>query len=133
MKQVRPVSGENLNEFAEAMNEAYCELSRFTIEKTEHVPGTLDAIIYFDIPDKLLAKDPDVDLGPQPDYDIEFPDAITEGETVTIRLKVGRSEGRHCCECDNYNWAKGCPYRDGVVRLMAPACKMFNVIIEGRF
>lgn len=132
MKQVRPVSGENLNEFAEAMNEAYCELSRFNIERVKEV-SEFSALIYYEIPDELFVADPEVDLGPQPDYDIEFPDAPTGGDTVTIRLKVGRSDGRHCCECDNYNWAKGCPYRDGVVRLMAPACKMFNVIIEGRF
>lgn len=127
MKQVRPVTGANLNEFAEAMNEAYCELSRFTIEKTEHVPGTLDAIIFYDIPDE-----------PEPvqargfcdaDYDIEV-DGVEAANVVRINLAVGDNSDRHCCECDNYNWGHGCPYRDRHVQIMDRACPMFNVTIE---
>ena len=130
MRQVKPVTGSDLNEFAEAMNEAYCELSRFTIERTDNI-SDLSALIYYDIPDELFSQEPE--LGPEPDYDIEFPDCSAGSDTVTIRIKVGKTDDRHCCECDNYRWGKGCPYRKGHIRLMEPACKMFNISIEGRF
>lgn len=37
---------------------------------------------------------------------------------------------RRCCECINYEWGKGCPYREGHVRIMDVACEMFNITIE---
>ena len=130
MKQVKAVQANTLAEFADAMNEAYCELSRFLIEQTEKI-SDLSALIYYDIPDELIPQEPD--LGPEPDYDIEFPDCNSGNDTVTIRIKVGKTDGRHCCECDNYRWGRGCPYRDGHIRMMDQACKMFNIILEGRF
>lgn len=130
MKQTRPVQGRNLTEFSEALNEAYAELSRFKVERTEHI-SSLEALIFYDIPDELMEQDPD--YGPKADYDIEFPDASGGSDWVTIRLKVGKNQTRHCCECDNYSWGRGCPYRSEHIKLMDPACKMFNVIIEGRF
>lgn len=130
MKQCRAVQAQTLTEFADAMNEAYMELSRFTIEKTEQI-SPLEAIIYYAIPDELMSREPD--FRPDVDYDIEFPDADDGSEWVTLRLKVGRNKSRHCCECDNYSWGRGCPYRSEHIRLMDPACKMFNVVIDGRF
>lgn len=129
MKQVRPVQGRTLAEFAEAMNEAYAELSRFTIERTENI-SPLEALIYYDIPDELMDPEPD---GSETDYDIELADKGRCTESVTIRLRVRPPEHRHCCECDNYDWGRGCPYRSEHIKLMDDACSMFNVIIEGRF
>lgn len=34
---------------------------------------------------------------------------------------------RKCCECGIYDWGRGCPYREGHVTLMMPACKHFTV------
>lgn len=34
---------------------------------------------------------------------------------------------RSCCECSIYDWGKGCPYREGHVTLMMPACSHFTV------
>lgn len=130
MKQVRAVTGTNLIQFAEDLNETYMELSRFTIEKTDRI-SDLAVLIYYDIPDEVMNRGSD--LGPEPDYDIEFPDARDDSDSVTIRLRIGQTGDRHCCECDNYDWGRGCPYRSGHVRQMDPACKMFNIIIEGRF
>lgn len=36
-------------------------------------------------------------------------------------------ETRKCCECGIYDWGVGCPYREGRVTLMMPACKHFTV------
>ena len=38
---------------------------------------------------------------------------------------------RHCCECDNYDWGRGCPFRDGHVTLMMPACAHFTIEYDG--
>lgn len=129
MKQVLPVQADTLAEFAEALNNAYAELSRFTVEKTERFSG-LEALIYYDIPDELT-ETTEEQGGSNADYNIELPHACDD--TVTIRIKVADIEDRRCCECDNYDWGKGCPYRDGHIRQMDSACKMFNIIIEGRF
>lgn len=131
MKQVRPVTGANLIEFAEAMNEAYCELSRFQIERTDTI-SDLSALIYYDIPDELVKEDDPVVPELDPDYTIEFGDEDLISKTITIQLKVGDTPNRHCCECDNYRWGHGCPYSPKHIRLMDPACHMFNVIIERR-
>ena len=34
---------------------------------------------------------------------------------------------RKCCECDNYEWGSGCPYRNGHVTIMMPACEHFYI------
>lgn len=130
MKQVRPVQARTLTEFAEALNEAYAELSRFEVERTERLPG-LEALIFYDIPDDL--PDPETLAGPEPDYVVELPDRGDCSEVVTIRFKIGKHPGRWCAECENYDYGKGCPWREGHVRPMDEACQMFNLIIEGRF
>ena len=38
---------------------------------------------------------------------------------------------RHCCECSEYEWGRGCPFRDGHVTLMMPACSHFTVEYDG--
>ena len=128
MKQVRPVNGSHIDAFADAMNEALSDLSRFTIEKIEHV-SALEALIYYDIPDEVIHKQLPVD-GPAVDYDIELDEEMAD--SVLIRIKVGRHSDRWCCECGNYRWGRGCPYRDGMVRQMDKACPMFGVVIERR-
>lgn len=39
-------------------------------------------------------------------------------------------ETRACCECAEYDWGRGCPYRDGHITLMMPACKHFSVEVK---
>jgi len=127
MKQVRPVTGTDVYNFSEAMNEAYAELSRFEIERTEKV-SELEALIYYDYPDELQEREPV--CGPEPDYVVSFDDDGPHDQAITIRLMIGREDGRFCCECMNYNWRKGCPYVDGHLALMHKSCPMFNVKIE---
>lgn len=38
---------------------------------------------------------------------------------------------RHCCECDAYDWGRGCPFRKGHVTLMMPACSHFTLDYDG--
>ena len=40
-------------------------------------------------------------------------------------------ETRKCCECTNYDWGRGCPYREGHIVLTMPACKHFTITYEG--
>lgn len=68
-----------------------------------------------------------------PDYRISFlkPDFTGETKRICIEIVVpDRKDDRHCCECENYDWGKGCPYREGRVRIMDEACDMFNIIIK---
>lgn len=37
---------------------------------------------------------------------------------------------RSCCECGEYDWGRGCPYRAGRVTLMMDACHHFTVEIK---
>lgn len=54
----------------------------------------------------------------------------TEAQRVIIELVLEHpGEDRYCCECENYRWGNGCPYREGRVKLMDPACEMFDVKI----
>lgn len=39
--------------------------------------------------------------------------------------------GRVCAECGNYDWGKGCPYREGHITLKMDACHHFTVEIAG--
>ena len=38
---------------------------------------------------------------------------------------------RYCCECDNYEWGRGCPYREGHVTVTMPACSHFTIEYAG--
>ena len=40
-------------------------------------------------------------------------------------------ETRKCCECGNYDWGRGCPYREGRVALMMNACHHFTIELKG--
>lgn len=133
MKQVLPVEGKTLAGFASALNEAYAELSRFEVYQTERIPGKLEALIYYEYPDDLPEPEPELFGGPEPDFTIELPDGDDCSDTVTIRFKVGKHPGRYCAECDNYDYGRSCPFRDGHVKPADEACTMFNLIIEGRF
>ena len=127
VKQVRPVTGENLQDYTDALNEAYSELSRFQVTETEKV-STFEAIIHYEIPNEVIERGPV--CGPDPDYTISFDDGGPCDQAITIRLMLGREDGRFCCECMNYKWGCGCPYADGHVPFKHKACPMFNVRIE---
>lgn len=131
MKQVKPITGTNLMEFAEALNEAYCELSRFKVDETRYV-SDLSALILYEVPDDVKEPEEFTCNGPEPDYRLEFEDSDLDNKAITIQLTVGENLNRYCCECDNYDWGRGCPYREGHIRLKDPACSMFNIIIERR-
>ena len=40
-------------------------------------------------------------------------------------------ETRKCCECGNYDWGRGCPFREGRVTLMMDACHHFTIEVKG--
>lgn len=68
-----------------------------------------------------------------PDYHISL---LGEGRTgpykrVCIELFIpeDHAKERYCCECENYNWGKNCPYRNGRIALKDNACDMFNILI----
>lgn len=39
--------------------------------------------------------------------------------------------GRYCCECGEYDWGRGCPFREGRVTLKMNACHHFTVEMKG--
>lgn len=130
MKQVLPVEGDSLQEYVQKYNEAQAELSRFTILGEEKV-DSLSRLIYYETPEEV-DRIVDKPAGPESDYIINFEDSDPATEVIRIELKVPENKNRRCCECDNYNWGIGCPFRDGHIKLMDNACEMFNIIIERR-
>ena len=38
---------------------------------------------------------------------------------------------RFCCECAEYDWGRGCPFREGRVTIMMNACHHFTVETRG--
>lgn len=131
MRQVAFVHGETPEEFEATFNETCANLSRFNILDTKILSET-SMYIFYDTGEEQVETQPKRNI-PDADYIVEFEQDQKDTKTIRIDLKVSRKTDRHCCECDNYAWGKGCAYRDGVVRVMDDACDMFNVIIDGRF
>ena len=124
-RHYRPVEGKTLQEFADAYEEATNELSRATIIEEKEI-GPLQLLIYYEDPDE---PNPEPEA-PASDYDIRLAD---DGQYITVSIMVDkRYPERYCCECANYDWGRGCPYRSGHVRQMDRACPMFNVLIGRR-
>ena len=66
----------------------------------------------------------------EPDFIVDaIDDEADDVQTISIELKINIPRNRFCCECRNYNWSKGCHYRDGMVRQMDKACPLFDVIL----
>lgn len=57
---------------------------------------------------------------------IVYHDALMEEETEEEQWR-----DRRCCECGEYDWGRGCPYRAGHVTLMMDACHHFTIEIRG--
>ena len=124
-RHYRPVEGKTLQEFADAYEEAANELSRATIIEEKEI-GPLQLLIYYEDPGE---PDPEPEA-PASDYDVRLTD---DGQYITVSIMVDkRYPERYCCECANYDWGRGCPYRSGHVRQMDRACPMFNVLIGRR-
>ena len=50
-----------------------------------------------------------------------FYDTNDEAEQIVNDL-----DGRHCCECANYEWKRTCSLRPGIIEKMDPACSFFT-------
>lgn len=131
MRQVAIVEGTSLQEYTQSYNETLAELSRFTILKEEQV-DSLTSLIYYETPDAVEQVCRAIEGEPEPDYRLEFEEDPGTKQTIRIELRISAPD-RHCCECSNYDWGKGCQYKNGHIKLMDNACPMFNVTIEGRF
>ena len=63
---------------------------------------------------------------------------LSESEAVVFHDAIMEEEAaeeepwreRYCCECGEYDWGRGCPYRSGRVTLMMDACHHFTVDIR---
>lgn len=132
-----PVTGENVYEYTEAFNELMDDIDErgYELDKVEKL-SDLTAIIYYNVPKaKATTEEPKPNPAGMsaPDYCVDFSTASEKAEeTIRVNLHVRDHSGRSCCECDNYVWGRCCPYREGHVRLMDPACAMFNIIIQHR-
>ena len=92
------------------------------------------AIIRYDL-EIQPPKPIDLLTGPDQDAHIDHslvltPENATDIQRVVVELVLqDPGEDRYCCECQNYKWGIGCPYREGRVKLMDQACEMFDVKI----
>ena len=55
---------------------------------------------------------------------------IYHGEIVD-ELSENPFSGRVCAECGNYDWGRGCPYKEGHITLKMDACHHFTIEIGG--
>lgn len=66
--------------------------------------------------------------GFSPDYVL-----ISDTEAIIYHDEIEEEQhewdGRYCCECDHYDWGKGCPFRKGHVTLKMDACSHFNIYL----
>lgn len=131
MRQVAYIHGETPEQFEMAFNEQCANLSRFEILEMKTVSET-GMFVFYETNEEPV-QEPQRPNMPESDYVVEFDEDSEDTNTIRIDLKVGKKSNRYCCECDNYDWGKGCPYRDGHIRIMDEACPMFNIVIEGRF
>lgn len=102
MRQCECVKADTPSEFAHEYNVLSRKISRIGKVIREKDISDTEVLVFYEIPDE------------------------EEPKKKTPEAK------RYCCECDNYNWGKGCPYSEGHVRLMDNACGHFTVILEGR-
>lgn len=56
---------------------------------------------------------------------------IYHSEIVDEEREKEPWEDRHCCACTEYKWGEGCPYREGRVTVMMPACSHFTMEYRG--
>lgn len=129
MKQVANPKGSTVAEFVEAYNEVCAELSRATIERVQYV-SEREALIFYEDPE---IQEPTTEYEFHGfDHCVDIADPEEKGaEVLSIRITVPDPGVRFCCECENYDWGRGCPYRSGHVKLMDPCCRMFNINIYG--
>lgn len=137
MKQMLLIEGRNPSEFAEKYNSALCRLSGHRIESEKFLSDTSMYIFYDDdvSPDdqiEEIRKRAEAAFKEcEPDFVVDATDEENaDTETIEIRLVVNVHRDRYCCECDNYSWGRGCPYRDGRVELKDSTCPMFNIILK---
>ena len=133
MRKAIHVSGDSPAELALNYNQAMDELDGCEILREKDNPdGSLT--IFFetgeDPVEEVRRRAEAAFLERNPIVEVE--DEYAQREVIEITIRATVPDDRHCCECDNYSWGRGCPYRRGHIQLNDPACGMFNVIIERR-
>ena len=141
MRRMTLVQGRTPAEFAKKYNDTIERLSGFNIESEKFISDTAMYLFYED-GDDPEADDVVEEIRERAEAAFnqsmrEFfidaqKDDSADTETVEIRIQARIPIGRFCCECENYRWGSGCPYRSGRVEKMADACGMFDVVIERR-
>lgn len=82
---------------------------------------------------KAIGNELDNYEGFQPKFAIvDEHNAVIYHDEITEEIPVVEEPwmGRHCCECGEYDWGRGCPYREGHVTLLMDACHHFTVEIR---
>jgi len=94
------------------------------------------AVIQYDVTVNAPAPPPLETGGPvAPDHTLTFTDSLDPDQSVrmVVELILPKLAGRYyCCDCDNYDWGKGCPYRKGRIMPTDPCCDMLNVTISSQ-
>ena len=133
MRQSILVSGNNPQEFVDTYNETLAELSRATILRERQISDT-SVLIFYETSEELDKKVKAVEEDEPVDYTIELADPEQDDTTeIVIKIVAPTANDRYCCECDHYDWGKGCPFRDQHIKFKDRACRMFYVNIEGRY
>lgn len=138
MRKTMLVKGNTPEEFALAYNEAQ-----------SNVPGEVvnerfvsDTVMYLFYEEEEVTDDLIEDIRKMSednfhaDFAVDATDPEEEEEdatTIRVEMTIAAPKGRFCCECDNFNWGKGCPFKDEQhIRRMDSACGLFNVYFGRR-
>lgn len=129
------VSGYAPDDFAKEYNLAVQKLAGCEIVSERFINDTSCYIFYEDpnedVSDEVLEqirKDAEEMFKADFSIDARDPEEETEpAKVIKVILTVGAPRGRFCCECGNFSWSNGCPFRDDHVHRMSAACELFDI------
>ena len=128
--QIAIITAENPEDLQDKINQELLAHPNYTDLR---IDGSR-AIIQYNI-EIQPPKPADLLTGPDQTANIDHsiilaPEDAADTRRVILELALEHpGEHRFCCECTNYVWGKSCPYRTGHVKIMDPACELFDLKI----
>ena len=138
MRKTMLVKGDTPEEFAQAYNQAQCSCPGEVVGE-KFISDTMMYLFYEPelVTDDLIEeirKDSEANFNA--DLAVDATDPSEEEEdatTIKIEMTIAAPKGRFCCECDNFAWGHGCPFKaDEHIKRMDSACGLFNVYFGRR-
>lgn len=137
MRETMLVKGNSPEEFALAYNEAQRTVPGEVVGE-RFISDTMMYLFYeaddgMDDLIEAIRQEREDSFSPDLEIDATDPEEDEESSTtIRIEMTIAAPKKRFCCECDNYSWRRGCPFKDEHVDRMDPACGLFNICFGRR-